>query len=538
MSNDESAKIGYKWSPITDLPEDWNSMCNPELYSLASVWAEQHSQLKESRAVKEFNERLLREWSIETGILERLYTIDRGVTQLLIEQGIDAALIPHGTTDRPAAELVNILQDHRITLEGLFDFVSSRQPLTISYIRQLHQTITQSQRQVEGIDMFGNPVHFNMLYGEWKKLPNNPNRPDGLIHEYCPPLQVTGEMERLVHLFQSNQDVSPEIRAAWIHHRFTQIHPFQDGNGRVARALATLVFLQAGWFPLIINRDQRSEYIVALEAADAGDLKSLVMLFGQNAKRSFARALELSEDVLQTESTLSKVVDDLVGLYKMRRRATEKAYKGVEELAGQLYREARLFLVGVAKELQHKVADVQPAPLVIHVSSNKAANDYWYYNEIVQTANKLDYWANLTSYRRWVRLLLWDKFDGKMAHIVFSFHYLGKVNRGVMVCSAFIRFPESRLETGGNEEIEPQLGEVYSETGGNEEIEPQLGEVYSETEADEEIEPQIRETRCICREPFYFSYQDSGRRGGLVEEFHKWASEAVSIGLAEWAQRL
>jgi hypothetical protein len=45
----------------------------------------------------EFEKRLRREWAIETGIIEDVYTLDRGVTRILIEKGIDAALIPHGT---------------------------------------------------------------------------------------------------------------------------------------------------------------------------------------------------------------------------------------------------------------------------------------------------------------------------------------------------------------------------------------------------------------------------------------------------------
>jgi len=95
----------HKWQPITDLPGNWPSLKNPEIDSLARAWTTQYDQLKEEKTVKVFNERLLREWSIETGIIERLYTIDRGVTQLLIEQGIDAALIPHGATDRPVSEV-------------------------------------------------------------------------------------------------------------------------------------------------------------------------------------------------------------------------------------------------------------------------------------------------------------------------------------------------------------------------------------------------------------------------------------------------
>ena len=497
-------EIGYKWVPIKDLPENWELLCNPELTSLASVWAEQHDQLKKSKSVQEFNERLLREWSIETGIIERLYTIDRGITQLLVEQGIDAALIPHGTTNLPVSELVNILQDHRNSLEGLFDFIEQRRPLTENYIRQLHQVITSSQKFVEGVDQFGNILRLELLRGEWKKLPNNPKRPDGCEHEYCPPLQVVGEMERLVSFFQSHKDVPPEINSAWLHHRFTQIYPFQDGNGR-ARALATLVFLQAGWFPLVINRDQRGEYITALEAADAGDLKLLINLFGQNAKRAFARALTLSEDALQADTALPKMVDNLVSLYQTRRSATEEIYQGVEALANQLSQEIYSFLVEVARELQQKFANVSLSP-VIHVTRSKPDNSYYYTKEIIDAAKDFGYWANVSRHRMWVRLHLFDRFDESKTQLVFSFHYLGKVNRGVMVCTSFLFIPENKPD------VKPELYE--------------------------EIEPQFGEAHRICREPFYFSYQDKNQCDNLIADFRKWVSEAVTIGLAEYAQRL
>ena len=55
----------------------------------------------------------------------------------------------------------------------------------------------------------------------------------------------------------------------------------------------------------------------------------------------------------------------------------------------------------------------------------------------------------------------------------------------------------------------------------------------------EEIEPSIwREAHRICREPFYFSYQDKNQCDNLIADFRKWVSEAVTIGLAEYAQRL
>lgn len=59
-------------------------------------------------------------------------------------------------------------------------------------------------------------------------------------------------------VLDGEMEVSPEVEAAWLHHRFTQIHPFQDGNGRIARLLASLVFIKAGWFPLVVTRDDRA----------------------------------------------------------------------------------------------------------------------------------------------------------------------------------------------------------------------------------------------------------------------------------------
>jgi Fic family protein len=499
----DKPEAGYKWEPITDLPEDWGKFQNAELYSLASVWKEQHSQLTQSRSVNEFNERLIREWSIETGILERLYTIDRGVTQLLIEQGIDAALIPHGATNIPVYELIAVIKDHHDALEGLFDFVSNRRQLSLNYIRQLHQVITRSQKYVEGFDQFGNPVQMEIERGKWKRWANNPTRPDGFIHEYCPPIHVQSEMEKLLEFFYLHQFVPPEINAAWLHHRFTQIHPFQDGNGRVARALATIIFLQAGWFPLVINRDQRSEYINALEAADSGDLAPLVNLFGQNAKRSFSRALTLSDDVLQDEKALPVLVDGIIDLYQSRRNETERSFQQVEQLAIELIDVTENFLADVLGTLQKKFDQIEIPPL-LRVTKSKDYNEFYYTMQIIEIAKDLDYWANVSRKRMWIRLHLFDQFSGQKAQIVFSFHYLGKVNRGIMVVTGFIYFPENKPERGEEDTIEPQFGETHR----------------------------------ICNEPFYFSYKDVDRNGDLKDGYSKWLNDCLTVGLAEWARRL
>ncbi len=74
------------WEPIEDLASNWQDLASTELPPLVTVWNEQADRLRQSGAFQSFNEKLRREIAIETGIIERLYTIDRGITRLLIER--------------------------------------------------------------------------------------------------------------------------------------------------------------------------------------------------------------------------------------------------------------------------------------------------------------------------------------------------------------------------------------------------------------------------------------------------------------------
>ncbi len=280
------------WSPITGLDDSWENLADKELPPLSSVWSEQRESLLDTEGLAQFNERLAREWAIETGIIEGLYTLDRGITTLLIQRGLDESLIPHDATNRPVAQVAAHLRDHKETVDWLFEFVKDERPFSESFIKELHALITRSQRTATGIDQFGHRVEVDLLRGAYKVRPNNPTRADGSVHRYCPPEQVTIEMERLVDLHDRylEDNVPPEVLAAWLHHRFTQIHPFQDGNGRVARALATLVLLRAGWFPLVVHRDQRAAYINALEAADQDNLGPLIGMFAAIQRQAFVNA--------------------------------------------------------------------------------------------------------------------------------------------------------------------------------------------------------------------------------------------------------
>ncbi|HET8887463.1 MAG TPA: Fic family protein [Candidatus Angelobacter sp.] len=297
------------WEPITDLPQDWSSLTDGELGPLLQFWNDQRTDLEQSGALAEFNKRLGREWSIETGQIEGVYDIHRGITQTLIERGIDADLIGNLPGQKAPEIIAAIIQDHADVLEGLFQFVKGNRPLSKSYIHELHTAMLRHQDTTAVRDQFGNLFEARLLKGKYKERPNNPKKPDGSMHQYCPPEQVESEMERLLslHAEHEKKSVPVEVEAAWLHHRFTQIHPYQDGNGRVARALASLLFIKAGWFPVVVTREDRARYIDVLELSDEGNIQSLITLFVDIQKRAVFQATQAAAD-LQPAETAEDVV--------------------------------------------------------------------------------------------------------------------------------------------------------------------------------------------------------------------------------------
>ena len=121
------------WNPetgIMDLGADWEELSVSEIPGIRAAWRSQQERLKGTNLVSDFTERLGREWAIETGIIENLYDIDRGVTQTLIDRGFRAELLTHRSINRPREFVLGLLRDQKRALDGVFDFVKSARSLS------------------------------------------------------------------------------------------------------------------------------------------------------------------------------------------------------------------------------------------------------------------------------------------------------------------------------------------------------------------------------------------------------------------------
>jgi fido (protein-threonine AMPylation protein) len=407
-----------------------------QLAALRTAWTRQRKELKESSAVQRFVERQVRQWCIQTGLIERIYTLDAGITVTLVEHGFDAAYVPHGSSDLPADRLVRVLNDHREAAAGLFAFVRSDRPSSTSYVKELHAALCRNQDVFEALDSLGRRVSVPLIKGAYKTQPNNPRDLDTgqVVFEYCPPEHVDSEMENLVRMHRSHRAVPMEIEAAWLHHRFVQLHPFQDGNGRVARALATLVCLRDGGFPLVVMAEEKPAYIEALRAADRGDLAPFAGLVARLQEEAIKQALSLGGEALQAPVGVDAILTDA------RRRIDQAAARQrlpVHERAEQLVDVARSALSDVEARFNASMAGAHGSPrAALMVLDSLSPLTATLAHQAQAAASKQGHEANVTGPQWHVRLDVQDP-RGTASALAVSFHHLGPPERGVMVASAF-----------------------------------------------------------------------------------------------------
>ena len=222
-----------RWQPIAPLqPETEKDFSQDD--ALRQQWLDHRSDAENAGLTG-----LHRSWAIETGIIEGIYRLDEAQTRTLIEQGFERSAIPESGTGQDPDNLLAILRDHMTALDAIYSEVRRGRSISRSAIRQLHQIMVAHQPMFRAYSPQGQPFDARLHAGTFKTLPNNPTRRDGVVHEYCPPEHVNSELDNLLSWYGdyiTQPDVyHPLLVAAWLHHRFAQIHPFQDGNGRVTR---------------------------------------------------------------------------------------------------------------------------------------------------------------------------------------------------------------------------------------------------------------------------------------------------------------
>lgn len=434
------------WKPIA-FEGTWFVPDISILQSLAPSWYQYKTELQTgNEGYDEFLNRLKRQHAIETGVVEKLYEMSDGITETFIKDGFVESHIGTGDTNIPAGQLMGYLNDHSQAIDFVFDVVKKERPFTKHFLLELHQLITRHQDTTDAIDSLGRYVKIPLLKGQFKEQENNPRRADGKKYYYCPPIQTESEVDKLIHTHNQlwEDNTHPIIIATWVHHAFTQIHPFQDGNGRIARLLASLILIRGNLFPFTIRRTEKSTYIAALEAADEGDPQPLITLFCKIQKGNIEEALNL-----RTEVKTSQGISDIAKLFrdKVEKTQSQRAKELREKLddnRNRVFDEVEIILEKYKKELRSEI----PIEMVrIGLLAVRPDDDRQHFHtfEIGQYATANKYYFNRDFPRGWFSLSF-DLGEEKKYDLIITIHHISNV-LDVVALGAFLKMYEPDEET-------------------------------------------------------------------------------------------
>ena len=172
------------------------------------------------------------------------------------------------------AKDISDLKNHQAILDIIFSTYDAVE-LTEGTIKQLHAELMQDPSQWDVID----PLQAGA--GEYKRENNYVYRSGG-DHIYLDYQLVPQAMESFVIKINDgikNCNAHPIAIVAETHFDFLQIHPFTDGNGRVARLLSTLLLLKMNFPPLVIETTEKEKYFTALIQSETQPRREAIIHF-------------------------------------------------------------------------------------------------------------------------------------------------------------------------------------------------------------------------------------------------------------------
>ena len=150
-------------------------------------------------------------------------------------------------------------------------------PLTEAFIRNLHHTLLRCDYEEQRTYDDGTVRRYTVHAGIYKTRPNSVKTVTGEIFTYASPEETPALMSDLVAWYneaEKKAELSPIELAAVFHYRYIRIHPFEDGNGRIARLLVNFILHRHGWPMIVVKTADKENYLTALNRCDiaVGDI--------------------------------------------------------------------------------------------------------------------------------------------------------------------------------------------------------------------------------------------------------------------------
>ncbi|MFT6828569.1 MAG: Fic family protein [Roseivirga sp.] len=202
---------------------------------------------------------------------------------------------------------------HNEAINWIIDVLKDERPLTENFIRQIHTLLLKEPYEVDAITPEGKPTKRTIQVGQYKSAPNHVLTKTGEIFRFASVEETPAKMNDLLDWYKEEKgtkDKNAIILAAEFHYKFIRIHPFDDGNGRLARILMNFILMSKGYPPVVIKTEDKENYFNVLQLADAGQFTPFVEYITANLNHSLELMIKgaKGEDIEEEDDLEKEIV--------------------------------------------------------------------------------------------------------------------------------------------------------------------------------------------------------------------------------------
>jgi Fic family protein len=192
-------------------------------------------------------------------------SIDRVFLQVLLH---DAGIADRFRISSRYEHAYRIIKGQQSMLDDIEQRALVQEPLSISMLLGLHRRLF-GRAWPEGAGQFRQS---DVSISGVRHDPPASSHVQGLLHQRF--AGINEELDKIKAITPDTFDRVLQLSAD-THYLVAAVHPFEDGNGRVARALGDYVFLRFGMYYDVIMTDYRSDYLDSLDECNLTDSSPL-----------------------------------------------------------------------------------------------------------------------------------------------------------------------------------------------------------------------------------------------------------------------
>jgi Fic family protein len=209
-------------------------------------------------------------------------TLTIGETNSLILHGLNASIAKLGRDIEEMRGHIKVYNELGFLTDRILTGDKLPLELTQNLIKNLHKVIFVED-EIKHTNIDGISSVTTIPAGNYKVHSNSVITSSGSVFEYADPVQVPSLMSDLLDWYnKARLEIHPVVLASIFHYKFIRIHPFGDGNGRMARLLMNWILQSAGYCLVIVksDKDNRDMYLNSLSLTDNNfvDINSVMQI--------------------------------------------------------------------------------------------------------------------------------------------------------------------------------------------------------------------------------------------------------------------